>query len=83
VIIVSLHRSITEVYCVRQSGDMLVHHGRHFGRTVYAMCNVRSLITNTVLRLGESEDGEISEESLTSQYVLTLLYASPHSFPVM
>jgi hypothetical protein len=53
---------------IRHSSDPLVHHGRHFGRTVYAMCNVRSLITNALLRLQES-DGEILEESLTSEYV--------------
>lgn len=51
----------------RHSSDPLVHHGRHFGRTVYAMCNVRSLITNSVLRLEESDNGEIVEESLTSE----------------
>ena len=54
---------------IRHSSDPLVHHGRHFGRTVYAMCNVRSLITNALLRLEESDDGEISEESLTTEYV--------------
>jgi len=48
-------------------GDPLVHHGRHFGRTVYAMCNVRSLITNGVLRLQESDGGDVLEESLTSE----------------
>ena len=53
---------------IRHSSDLLVHHGRHFGRTVYAMCNVRSLITNALLRLQES-DGEILEESLTTEYV--------------
>jgi hypothetical protein len=46
-----------------------MHHGRHFGRTVYAMCNFRSLITNGLHQLKESDDGEISEESLTSEYV--------------
>ena len=54
---------------IRHSSDPLVHHGRHFGRTVYAMCNVRSLITNGLLRLEESDGGEITEESLTSEYV--------------
>jgi hypothetical protein len=54
---------------IRHSSDPLVHHGHHFGRTVYAMCNVRSLITNGLRRLEESDGGEISEESLTSEYV--------------
>ena len=33
------------------------------------MCNVRSLITNGVLRLQESDGGNVLEESLTSEYV--------------
>jgi hypothetical protein len=33
------------------------------------MCNVRSLITNGVLRLQESEGGDVIEETLTSEYV--------------
>jgi hypothetical protein len=33
------------------------------------MCNVRSLITNGVLRLEESDGGDVLEESLTSEYV--------------
>ncbi|KAM6493058.1 hypothetical protein JOM56_011192, partial [Amanita muscaria] len=45
--------------------DPLVHHGRHFGRTVHAMCSVQALITNGILLLGE--DGEVTEESLTAE----------------
>ena len=26
--------------------DPLIHHGRHFGRTVHALCNVRTLLKN-------------------------------------
>ena len=33
------------------------------------MCNVRSLITNGVLRLQDSDGGDVLEESLTSEYV--------------
>lgn len=36
--------------------DPLVHHGRHFGRTVHALCCVNALITNGILRLGELVD---------------------------
>ena len=46
-----------------RSGDPLIHHGRHFGRTVHAMCNVQSLILNGVERIAASE--EVAEESLT------------------
>ena len=33
------------------------------------MCNVRSLITDGVLRLQELDGGDVLEESLTSEYV--------------
>ena len=65
---------------IRHSSDLLVHHGRHFGRTVYAMCNVRSLIMNALLRLEESDDGEISEESLTTEYVFLVDLSVPWTF---
>ena len=54
---------------IRHSSNPLVHHGHHFGRTVYAMCNVKSLIMNGLHQLEESDGGEILEESLTSGYV--------------
>jgi hypothetical protein len=33
--------------------DPLVSHGRHFGRTIHALCNVKALLTNGLLRMGE------------------------------
>ncbi|KAG2741462.1 hypothetical protein P692DRAFT_20880043 [Suillus brevipes Sb2] len=36
--------------------DPLVSHGRHFGRTVFALCNYPSLLTNGILRLEQMED---------------------------
>ena len=33
--------------------DPLVHHGRHFGRTVHALCTISALINNGILRMGE------------------------------
>jgi hypothetical protein len=47
----------------RRHTDPLVHHGRHFGRTVHSLCNVSALITNGLLRLGELADEP--EESFT------------------
>ncbi|KAG1811078.1 hypothetical protein EV424DRAFT_1542623 [Suillus variegatus] len=38
------------------SSDPLVSHGRHFSRTVFALCNYPSLLTNGVLRLEQIED---------------------------
>jgi hypothetical protein len=67
IVFVVLSDFYSHLSCIRHSSDPLVHHGRHFGRTVYAMCNVRSLITNGLLRLEELDGGEILEESLTSE----------------
>ena len=36
--------------------DPLISHGRHFGQTVHALCNVKALITNSLLCLGELVD---------------------------
>jgi len=36
--------------------DPLVSHGRHFGRTIHALCNVYTILTNGLLRLGELAD---------------------------
>jgi hypothetical protein len=33
--------------------DPLVSYGRHFGRTIHALCNVRILVTNGLLRMSE------------------------------
>lgn len=48
--------------------DPLVSYGRHFGRTVFALCNVRSLITNGMLRLDELSDKP--DEDFTAEYAL-------------
>ena len=50
-----------------RAGDPLVHHGRHFGRTVHAMCNIQALVTNDILRA--VEDREVAEETLTLEFV--------------
>jgi hypothetical protein len=45
--------------------DPLVHHGRHFGRTVHALCSVSALFINGILRIGELADRE--EETFTHE----------------
>ncbi|KIM75190.1 hypothetical protein PILCRDRAFT_681578 [Piloderma croceum F 1598] len=45
--------------------DPLVHHGRHFGRTVHALCSVSVLINNGILRMGELADQP--DESFTQE----------------
>ena len=49
----------------RTTQDPLVHHGHHFGRVMHAFCNVQTLMTNGIARLGKDEDGGL--ESLTAQ----------------
>ena len=51
--------------------DPLVHHGRHFGRTVHAMCNVQALVTNSLLRMADG--AEVAEELLTPEFVWSFL----------
>lgn len=46
--------------------DPLVHHGRHFGRTIHALCNVHALINNGIVRMGERS--EEPDEAFTAQY---------------
>ncbi|KAG2737887.1 hypothetical protein P692DRAFT_20883128 [Suillus brevipes Sb2] len=43
--------------------DPLVSHGRHFGRTVFALCNYPSLLTNGILRLEQLEDSTLEDFS--------------------
>jgi len=52
-------------YPPSRASDPLVHYGRHFGRTVHAMCNIQALITNGIMQMA----ADAPEESLTSQYV--------------
>ena len=49
--------------------DPLVHHGRHFGRTLHAMTNVQVLLTNGILRMGELADQP--DEAFTAECVLS------------
>lgn len=49
----------------RRSTDPLVHSGRHFGRTIHALCNVHALINNGIIRMGERADEP--EEAFTDQ----------------
>lgn len=45
--------------------DPLVHYGRHFGRTVHAMCNFQALLTNGIIlsvELLDNPDKHLTEE---------------------
>ncbi|KJA21116.1 hypothetical protein HYPSUDRAFT_141196 [Hypholoma sublateritium FD-334 SS-4] len=48
-----------------RSTDPLVHHGRHFGRSIHALCNIQALINNGIVRMGERADEP--DESFTEQ----------------
>lgn len=52
----------------RTATDPLVHKGRHFGRTVFAFANVKSLIMNGLIRLAEDNP----PDSLTPKSVWSM-----------
>jgi len=58
----------TGLLWLSRTGDPLVHHGWHFGRSMYAMCNVQALITNALVHMAELK-GEVQEETLTFKFV--------------
>ena len=43
-------------YFIRCGTDPLVHHGKHFGHTVHTMCNISTLINNTLSHLVKMEE---------------------------
>ncbi|KAG1889785.1 uncharacterized protein F5891DRAFT_965120 [Suillus fuscotomentosus] len=43
------------------SSNPLVLHGRHFGRTVFALCNYPALLTSGILRLEDLQDTPIED----------------------
>ncbi|KAG2753958.1 hypothetical protein P692DRAFT_20720312 [Suillus brevipes Sb2] len=43
------------------SSNPLVLHGRHFGRTVFALCNYPALLTAGILRLEELQDASVED----------------------
>ncbi|KAH6888779.1 hypothetical protein BKA70DRAFT_1121390 [Coprinopsis sp. MPI-PUGE-AT-0042] len=45
--------------------DPLVHHGRHFGRTIQAFCRVQTLIKNGLSRSIQMTFGRLEEDQLT------------------
>ena len=67
-----MHEVLSDkIIAASRAGDPLIHYGRHFGRTVHAMCNVQVLLTQGIDRLASME--VIAEESLTSEYILNFL----------
>jgi hypothetical protein len=47
--------------------DPLVHHGRHFGRTVHALCTISALLNNGLLRMREHVDQP--DDAFADEYV--------------
>jgi hypothetical protein len=62
---------IKRIYTPSCIADPLIHHGRHFGRTIHAMCCVLALLKNGILRMGELADEP--EESFTAEYIASHL----------
>ncbi|KAG2014238.1 hypothetical protein CC2G_011082 [Coprinopsis cinerea AmutBmut pab1-1] len=60
--------------------DPLVHHGRHFGRTIQTFCRIQTLIQNGLARtiqfeLGRLSEGELSDEEKREHRIYTQLLA--------
>jgi hypothetical protein len=66
-IITASFTSSPRMHC-RCTSDPLVHHGRHFGRTVHAMTKIQALITNGLLRMVDL--AESPDEDFTAEYVI-------------
>ena len=58
----------------RCHSDPLISYGCHFCWRVHALCNVKALLTNRILWLGEL--AEELEDAFTAEYVLDLSFAS-------
>ncbi|KAG1863295.1 hypothetical protein C8R48DRAFT_602829 [Suillus tomentosus] len=63
------------------TSDPLVSHGRHFGRTVFALCNYPSLLTNGILRLEQMEDTPLEEFSAEYNNAFFFLLQLLESYP--
>ncbi|KIK32022.1 hypothetical protein CY34DRAFT_19354 [Suillus luteus UH-Slu-Lm8-n1] len=63
------------------SSNPLVLHGRHFGRTVFALCNYPALLTAGVLRLEESPDSPIEDYPADVRREHTVFMALVDSYP--
>ena len=62
--------SVSLQWQIRCGTDPLVHHGRHFGCTVHALCTVSALLNNGILRMGELASQP--EECFTHEEVITI-----------
>lgn len=49
---------ITELTTGSTFSDPLVHHGRHFGRTIHAFCQVQALLSNGLVREADGLDAD-------------------------
>ncbi|KAG2039792.1 hypothetical protein BDR03DRAFT_933075 [Suillus americanus] len=57
------------------SSNPLVLHGRHFGRTVFSLCNYPALLTAGILRLEELQDSSI--ENYPAEVFMDLIDSYP------
>jgi hypothetical protein len=56
--------------------DPLVHHGRHFGQTIHALCRVQALLTNGIIR--EMEMDAAGEEALSAECIQSNTANNPY-----
>jgi len=60
-------------FAFRLTQASLVHHGRHFGRTVHLFCSIQTLLTNGILSMAEESEAN----SLSAAYVAFLASGQP------
>jgi hypothetical protein len=56
----------------RRLADPLISHGRHFGRTLHAFCNIQTLLTNGLKQMSQSANEP--EETFTPKCVIILSF---------
>jgi hypothetical protein len=56
---------LTCITLLSRVSDPLVHHGRHFGRSIHALSRVHSLLTNGLIR--DTDLDGCSEENLSAE----------------
>lgn len=69
-IIINLIFLTVNLFYIRTTQDLLMHHGHHFSRTVNTFCNVQTLITNGLQAMCNNAP---EDESLTSLYIAYFL----------
>lgn len=64
--VLTLTSILYSMQSIRRAPNPLVHHGRHFGRTVHALCSVKQLLRNCIPRLDDIDGVDEEEDRVIS-----------------